>query len=120
MDWIFFYTNIVIFIACVYTMYRRIEVGKKIGELRRDIKENEKALDNYKKENRPIEYIVELNDGVYFRKKHTDAFAQRTTYIITNNIFEAKSYDNLLSAKIDAEILNGRVLKYKPNLEEVG
>ncbi len=30
-------------------MYRRIEVSKKIGELRRDIKENEKALDNYKK-----------------------------------------------------------------------
>ncbi len=120
MEWVFISTNVVIFITCVYVMYRRIEVSKKIGELERDIKKNEKALDNYKKENRPIEYIVELNDGVYFRKKHTDAFAQRTTYIVTNNIFEAKSYDNLLSAKIDAEILNGRVLKYKPNLEEVG
>ncbi|HHZ9039477.1 TPA: hypothetical protein ACWMIX_001914 [Staphylococcus aureus] len=116
-----FSAYIVIFIACAYVIYRRIEeVSEEVDELQRDIKKNEKLLENYKKENRPIEYIVELNDGVYFRKKHTDAFAQRTTYIITNNIFEAKSYDNLLSAKIDAEILNGRVLKYKPNLEEVG
>lgn len=120
MDWIFFYTNIVIFIACVYTMYRRIEVSKKIGELRRDIKENEKALDNYKKENRPIEYIVELKNGVYLQEKYTSSFAERTTLITTSNVFEAKSYDNLFSAKIDAEFMRGRVLKYKPNLEEVG
>ncbi|OXL89055.1 hypothetical protein CA803_10655 [Staphylococcus aureus] len=119
MEWVFISTNIVMLIVCVNMIYRRIEVSKKIDGLERDIKEIEKALDNYKKENRPIEYIVELNDGVYFRKKHTDAFAQRTTYIVTNNIFEAKSYDNLLSAKIDAEFMRGRVLKYKPNLEVV-
>ncbi|PTK83179.1 hypothetical protein BUZ16_07470 [Staphylococcus haemolyticus] len=119
MEWVIFYTNIVIFIACVYVMYRRIEVSKKIDELERDIKENEKALDNYKKENRPIEYIVELHDGVYLQEKYIDTFAQRTTYITTNNIFEAKSYNNLLSAEIDAELPTARVLKYKPNLEVV-
>ncbi|HDT6208642.1 TPA: hypothetical protein QF076_002301 [Staphylococcus aureus] len=119
MDWIFFYTNVVIFIACVYTMYRRIEVSKKIGELERDIKKNEKALDNYKKENRPIGYIVELYDGVYLQEKYTGSFLETITRTTTSNVFDAKSYNDLLSAKIDAETLNGRVLKYKPNLEVV-
>ncbi|HDT6187931.1 TPA: hypothetical protein QF077_002734, partial [Staphylococcus aureus] len=47
------------------------------------------------------------------------SFAQRTTLVTTSNVFEAKSYDNLFSAKIDAEFMRGRVLKYKPNLEVV-
>ncbi|HDT6182555.1 TPA: hypothetical protein QF069_002704, partial [Staphylococcus aureus] len=65
MDWIFFYTNVVIFIACAYVIYRRIEeVSEEVDELQRDIKKNEKLLENYKKENRPIEYIVELKNGV--------------------------------------------------------
>ena len=119
MEWVFISTNIVIFIACVYVMKRRIEVRKKIDELKRDIKKNEKALDNYKKENRPIEYIVELYDGVYLQEKYTSSFAQRTTLVTTSNVFEAKSYDNLFSAKIDAEFLSGRVLKYMPNLEVI-
>ncbi|HDC8403757.1 TPA: hypothetical protein O9M78_001091 [Staphylococcus aureus] len=119
MDWIFFYTNVVIFITCVYVMYRRIEVSKKIGELECDIKKNEKALDNYKKENRPIEYIVELYDGVYLQEKYVGAFLETIIRTTTSNVFDAKSYNDLLSAKIDAETLNGRVLKYKPNFEVV-
>ncbi|HDD0322274.1 TPA: hypothetical protein O9509_000355 [Staphylococcus aureus] len=119
MEWVFISTNIVIFIACVYVMKRRIEVRKKIDKLKRDIKENEKALDNYKKENRPIEYIVELSDGVYLQEEHAGAFLETITRTTTSNVFDAKSYNDLLSAKIDAESLNGRVLKYKPNLEVV-
>ncbi|MBY0863911.1 hypothetical protein J2K01_08120 [Staphylococcus aureus] len=119
MEWVFISTNIVMLIVCVNMMYRRIEISKKIDGLERDIKEIEKELDNYKKENRPIEYIVELYDGVYLQEKYTGAFLETVTLTTTSNVFDAKSYNNLFSAKIDAETLNGRVLKYKPNLEVV-
>lgn len=120
MEWVFFSAYIVIFIACAYVIYRRIEeVSEEVDELQRDIKKNEKLLENYKKENRPIEYIVELKNGVYLQEKYTSSFAQRTTLVTTSNVIEAKSYDNLFSAKIDAEFMRGRVLKYKPNLEVV-
>ncbi|HDB0222537.1 TPA: hypothetical protein O5797_002615 [Staphylococcus aureus] len=120
MEWVFFSAYIVIFIACAYVIYRRIEeVSEEVDELQRDIKKNEKLLENYKKENRPIEYIVELYDGVYLQEEYTGAFSKMITLTTTSNVFEAKSYDNLFLAKIDAEFLSGRVLKYKPNLEVI-
>lgn len=62
-------------------------------------------------------YVVELNDEVYLVKKYINSY--RNTCIITDNIFEALSYDDLFSAKEDALIFNGRVLEHKPNLEVV-
>lgn len=120
MEWVFFSAYIVIFIACAYVIYRRIEeVSEEVDELQRDIKKNEKLLENYKKENRPIEYIAELYDGVYLQEKYVGAFLETIISTTTSNVFDAKSYNDLLSAKIDAETLNGRVLKYKPNFEVV-
>ncbi len=70
MEWVFFSAYIVIFIACAYVIYRRIEeVSEEVDELQRDIKKNEKLLENYKKENRPIEYIVELKKRCVFTRK---------------------------------------------------
>lgn len=69
MEWVFFSAYIVIFIACAYVIYRRIEeVSEEVDELQRDIKKNEKLLENYKKENRPIEYIVELKTVCIYKK----------------------------------------------------
>lgn len=62
-------------------------------------------------------YVVELKDEVYLAKKHINSY--RDTYIITDNVFEALSYENLGSAKEDARILGGKVLQHKPNLEVV-
>ncbi|HDE3323322.1 TPA: hypothetical protein PC999_001829 [Staphylococcus aureus] len=120
MMWEIVAIGIFILITLLYVRYiDKIEVREKIDELKHDIKKNENLFENYKKENRPIEYIVELKNGMYLQEKHTSSFAERTTLITTSNVFEAKSYDNLFSAKIDAELLRGRVLKYKPNFEVV-
>ncbi|SFX66333.1 hypothetical protein [Staphylococcus hominis] len=62
-------------------------------------------------------YVVELNDEVYLVKKYINSYGN--TCIITDNIFEALSYDDLDSAKEDARNFNGRVLQHKPNLEVV-
>nr|DAT54107.1 MAG TPA: hypothetical protein [Caudoviricetes sp.] len=62
-------------------------------------------------------YVVELNDEVYLVKKYINDY--RNTCIITDNIFDALSYDDLDLAKEDARIFNGRVLEHKPNLEVV-
>lgn len=62
-------------------------------------------------------YVVELNDEVYLVEKHINFY--RNTYIITDNVFEALSYENLESAKEDAHIFGGKVLQHKPNLEVV-
>jgi hypothetical protein len=62
-------------------------------------------------------YVVELKDEVYLVKKYINSY--RDTYIITDNVFEALSYENLESAKEDARSFNGRVLEHKPNLEVV-
>lgn len=62
-------------------------------------------------------YIVEVNEGTYLVKKYINDY--RNTCIITDNIFEALSYDDLDSAKEDARSFNGRVLEHKPNLEVV-
>lgn len=45
MEWVFFSAYIVIFIACAYVIYRRIEeVSEEVDELQRDIKKNEKII----------------------------------------------------------------------------
>lgn len=62
-------------------------------------------------------YVVELNKEVYLVKKYINDYGN--TCIITDNIFEALSYDDLDSAKEDARSFNGRVLQHKPNLEIV-
>lgn len=62
-------------------------------------------------------YVVELNNEVYLVKKYINSYGN--TCIITDNIFEALSYDDLFSAKEDARSFNGRVLEHKPNLEVV-
>ncbi len=120
MMWEIVAIGILILITLLYVIYTdKIEVREKIDELKHDIKRNEKLFENYKKENRPIEYIVELYDGVYLQEEYTGAFSKMITLTTTSNVFEAKSYDNLFLAKIDAEFLSGRVLKYKPNLEVI-
>ncbi|MEL1196078.1 hypothetical protein AADX85_13490, partial [Staphylococcus epidermidis] len=62
-------------------------------------------------------YVVELKKGVYLVKKYIGSYGN--TCIITDNVFEALSYDDLYSAKEDACSFNGRVLEHKPNLEVV-
>ncbi|HAR7479870.1 hypothetical protein [Staphylococcus aureus] len=120
MMWEIVAIGILILITLLYVIYTdKIEVREKIDELKHDIKRNEKLFENYKKENRPIEYIVELYDGVYLQEEYTGAFSKMITLTTTSNVFEAKSYDNLFLTKIDAEFLSGRVLKYKPNLEVI-
>lgn len=60
-------------------------------------------------------YAVELKKEVYLVEKYINDY--RNTCIITDNIFDALSYDDLDLAKEDARIFNGRVLEHKPNLE---
>lgn len=50
-------------------------------------------------------------------KKYIGSYGN--TCIITDNVFEALSYDDLYSTKEDACSFNGRVLEHKPNLEVV-
>ena len=60
--------------------------------------------------------MVELKRSI-FSEKYIGSYGN--TCIITDNVFEALSYDDLYSAKEDACSFNGRVLEHKPNLEVV-
>lgn len=107
--------------------YKWVRAEKKIKEL---VSKNTELIDDRKHLQRKLvetedkdnkcnigKYVVELNDEVYLVKKYINSY--RNTCIITDNIFEALSYDDLFSAKEDALIFNGRVLEHKPNLEVV-
>lgn len=109
------------------SMYKWVRAEKKIKEL---VSKNTELIDDRKHLQRKLvetedkdnkcnigKYVVELNDEVYLVKKYINSY--RNTCIITDNIFEALSYDDLFSAKEDALIFNGRVLEHKPNLEVV-
>ncbi|AYY62105.1 hypothetical protein EGX64_06205 [Staphylococcus epidermidis] len=129
--------NIVMFLLWAYTMYRWIKAEKKVKRLdskntdliddrthlQRKLAEMEdlqrKLYEMIYKDNKRNtgKYVVELKDEVYLVKKYINSY--RDTYIITDNVFEALSYENLESAKEDAHIVGGRVLQHKPNLEVV-
>lgn len=107
--------------------YNWVRSEKKVKEL---VSKNTELIDDRKHLQRKLvemedkdnkcnigKYVVELNDEVYLVKKYINSY--RNTCIITDNIFEALSYDDLFSAKEDARIFNGRVLEHKPNLEVV-
>lgn len=87
-------------------LYDRKCLQRKLVEM--EDKDNKRSLGKY---------VVELKDEVYLAKKHINSY--RDTYIITDNVFEALSYENLESAKEDAHIVGGKVLQHKPNLEVV-
>lgn len=107
--------------------YKWVRAEKKVKEL---VSKNTELIDDRKHLQRKLvemedkdnkcnigKYVVELNDEVYLVKKYINSY--RNTCIITDNIFEALSYDDLFSAKEDALSFNGRVLQHKPNLLEV-
>lgn len=107
--------------------YKWVRAEKKVKEL---VSKNTELIDDRKHLQRKLvemedkdnkcnigKYVVELNDEVYLVKKYINDY--RNTCIITDNIFDALSYDDLDLAKEDARIFNGRVLEHKPNLEVV-
>lgn len=107
--------------------YKWVRAEKKVKEL---VSKNTELKDDRKHLQRKLvemedkdnkcnieKYVVELNDEVYLVKKYINDY--RNTCIITDNIFDALSYDDLDLAKEDARIFNGRVLEHKPNLEVV-
>lgn len=119
--------NIVMFLVWAYAMYRWTKAEKKVKEL---VRKNTDLIDDREHLQRKLvemedkdnkcnigKYVVELNDEVYLVKKYINI--NGNTCIITDNIFEALSYDDLFSAKEDALSFNGRVLQHKPNLEVV-
>lgn len=119
--------NIVMFLVWAYAMYRWTKAEKKVKEL---VRKNTDLIDDREHLQRKLvemeyidnkcnigKYVVELKDEVYLMEKHINFY--RNTYIITDNVFEALSYENLESAKEDAHIFGGKVLQHKPNLEVV-
>lgn len=107
--------------------YKWVRAEKKVKEL---VSKNTDLIDDREHLQRKLvemedkdnkcnigKYVVELNDEVYLMEKHINFY--RNTYIITDNVFEALSYENLESAKEDAHIFGGKVLQHKPNLEVV-
>ncbi|MCE3022556.1 hypothetical protein [Staphylococcus pasteuri] len=127
MEWIGLIANIVMFLVWAYTMYRCIKAEKKVKELdsknidliddRTHLQRKLGEMEDKDNKRNLGKYVVELNDEVYLMEKHINFY--RDTYIITNNAFEALSYEDLESAKEDAHIFGGKVLQHKPNLEVV-
>lgn len=119
--------NIVMFIVWAIVMYKWIKAEKRVNELQEDkhglqldklhLEREVSWLKNKDNKNNIGKYVVELKKGVYLVKKYIGSYGN--TCIITDNVFEALSYDDLYSAKEDACSFNGRVLEHKPNLEVV-
>ncbi len=127
MEWFQLIAIAILSILWAISTYKWVRAEKKIKEL---VSKNTELIDDRKHLQRKLvetedkdnkcnigKYVVELNDEVYLVKKYINSY--RNTCIITDNIFEALSYDDLFSAKEDALIFNGRVLEHKPNLEVV-
>ncbi|MFE8919312.1 hypothetical protein [Staphylococcus pasteuri] len=128
MEWPLLIAIAILFILWAILTYKWVRAEQKVKALQQDKHglqldklnlEREVAwLENKYNKRNLGKYVVELNDEVYLKKKHINFY--RDTYIITNNAFEALSYEDLESAKEDAHIFGGKVLKHKPNLEVVG
>lgn len=127
MEWFQLIAIAILSIMWAVSTYKWVRAEKKVKELDNkniDLLDDRECLQRklvefeYKdNENNVGKYVVELKKGVYLLKKHIDIYMD--TCIITDNVFEALSYNDLDSAKEDAHRFNGRVLQHKPNLEVV-
>lgn len=125
MEWFQLIAIAILSIMWAVSTYKWVRAEKKVKELDNkniDLLYDRKCLQrklvesrNKDNENNIGKYVVELKKEVYLVKKHINSY--RNTCIVTDNIFEALSYDDLGSAKEDARIFNGCVLEHKPNLE---
>ena len=125
--WISFSSVIIVLVLCIFAIYKWIKAEKRVNELQEDkhglqldklhLEREVSWLKNKDNKNNIGKYVVELKKGVYLVKKYIGSYGN--TCIITDNVFEALSYDDLYSAKEDACSFNGRVLEHKPNLEVV-
>ncbi|WP_049395521.1 hypothetical protein [Staphylococcus haemolyticus] len=127
MEWFQLIAIAILSILWAISTYKWVSAEKQVKEL---VSKNTELIDDRKRLQRKLvemedkdnkcnigKYVVELNNEVYLVKKYINSY--RNTCIITDNIFEALSYDDLFSAKEDARNFNGRVLEHKPNLEVV-
>lgn len=129
MSWISLTATLIMFITWMFTMHKWKEVKRESDAKDLTIATLRDNRSFWKEEARKCQrdlgyrtdtigkYIVEVNEGTYLVKKYINDY--RNTCIITDNIFEALSYDDLDSAKENARSFNGRVLEHKPNLEVV-
>lgn len=126
-EWFQLIAIAILSILWAVSTYKWVRAEKQVKEL---VSKNTELIDDRKRLQRKLvemedkdnkrslgKYVVELKDEVYLAKKHINSY--RDTYIITDNVFEALSYENLESAKEDAHIVGGKVLQHKPNLEVV-
>lgn len=125
MEWFQLIAIAILSIMWAVSTYKWVKAEKKVKELDNkniDLLYDRKCLQRKLVESRNKDngnnigkYAVELKKEVYLVKKYINDY--RNTCIITDNIFDALSYDDLDLAKEDARIVNGRVLEHKPNLE---
>lgn len=127
MEWFQLIAIAILSILCAISTYKWVKSEKKVKKLEEDkhevqldklqLKREVSWLKNKDNKNNIGKYVVELKKGVYLVKKYIGSYGN--TCIITDNVFEALSYDDLYSAKEDACSFNGRVLEHKPNLEVI-
>ena len=127
MEWFQLIAIAILSILWALSTYKWVRAENKVKELDNkniDLLYDRKCLQRKLVESRNKDngsnigkYAIELKKEVYLVKKYINDY--RNTCIITDNIFEALSYDDLDSAKEDARNFNGRVLQHKPNLEVV-
>ena len=115
--WISLLSVTIVLVLCIFAIYKWIKAEKRVNELQED--KHGLQLDKLHLE-REVSWLKNKdnkNNIVYLVKKYIGSYGN--TCIITDNVFEALSYDDLYSAKEDACSFNGRVLEHKPNLEVV-
>lgn len=127
MEWPLLIAIAILSIMWAISTYKWVKSEKKVKKLEEDkhevqldklqLKREVSWLKNKDNKNNIGKYVVELKKGVYLVKKYIGSYGN--TCIITDNVFEALSYDDLYSAKEDACSFNGRVLEHKPNLEVI-
>lgn len=127
MEWFQLIAIAILSIMWAVSTYKWVRAEKKVKELDNkniDLLDDRKYLQrklveskNKDDEKNIGKYVVELKKEVYLVKKYINFYGN--TCIITHNVFEALSYDDLYAAKEDARSFNGRVLEHKPNLEVV-
>lgn len=127
MEWFQLIAIAILSILCAISTYKWVKSEKKVKKLEEDkhglqldklhLEREVSWLKNKDNKNNIGKYVVELKKGVYLVKKYIGSYGN--TCIITDNVFEALSYDDLYSAKEDACSFNGRVLEHKPNLEVI-
>ena len=127
MEWFQLSAIAILSILWAISTYKWVRAEKKVKEL--DSKNTELIDDRKHLQRKLVEmedkdnkcnigkYVVELKKEVYLAKRYINSY--RSTCIITDNVFEALSYDDLDLAKEDARSFNGRVLQHKPILEVI-